>query len=86
MFIVVYDMYEPCEKHELAFCGECGGQAKAFDESLKDKPLDSSHLPPGVVLAEYPGECAGCGLNFGRESPIRFSDQNAGWVALACCG
>lgn len=86
MFIAVYDMYEPCEKHELAFCGECGGQAKAFDKSLEETPLDQSNLPIGVRLAEYPGQCAGCSQNFGRESPIRYSDRDHGWVALACCG
>lgn len=89
MFIAVtgaYDLYQPCVKHEMAFCGECNGDAKRLAESLKDEALDSSHLPPGVVLAEYPGQCAGCSQNFGRESPIRFDEGSNGWVALACCG
>lgn len=89
MFIAVtgaYDLYQPCAKHELPFCGECSGARAAYDASLKDEPLDSSDLPPGIVYAEYPGQCASCSQNYGRESPIRFDARSNGWVALACCG
>lgn len=80
----MYDLYSPCEKHELAFCGECSGAARAYDESLQEErgPLDSSDLPPGVAYAQYPGQCA----DYGRESPIRYDDHAQGWVATACCG
>lgn len=86
MFGSVYDFYQPCEKHELPFCGECNGDAARLAESLKEGRLDSSHLPPGIVLAEYPGQCAGCSQNYGRQSPIRYDDDAPGWVAMACCG
>lgn len=83
MFIAVDT--EPCALHDIWPCAICNGDLAKQERDLRE--IDSgTRIAPGVVLARYPGHCAGCGLNFGEESPIRWSDSAGGFIAMGCCG
>lgn len=68
---------ERCEKHEmiLAFCGECNGKAKEFDESVK--------TPTRRMAARFPGKCVGCEEPFGVGETIE-SSGGYGWLGPCC--
>jgi predicted Zn-ribbon and HTH transcriptional regulator len=75
----------PCELHEIWPCAICNGDEARLREADRVAEV-AVRIAPGVVLAVYPGHCARCGLNFGEESPIRYSAGDSGWIALGCCG
>lgn len=87
MFIAVYNMYEPCELHEIFPCALCNGDAKKLEESTRTPSGGNAPcIAPGIYLAQFPGRCASCGLNYGEESPIRYDNEAGGWTAMGCCG
>lgn len=81
-----YDVTQPCDLHEMTGCSICSGLDKKL--AAENGPVDLMTLgspPPGHAWAQWPGKCAGCGDNFDRGDPIRFSRSANGWVGAVCC-
>lgn len=77
----------PCALHDLWPCALCNGDQAKLDASLDTPRGDyepGTRIAPGVVASEFPGICAGCGLNYGIGSPIRWTRR--GYQATGCCG
>lgn len=78
--------FASCELHEVSNCSVCSGLDKKL--AKEDAPVDLETLgspPPGYTWAQWPGKCAGCGQDFDRGEPIRYSKTSEGFVGNGCC-